>query len=113
MGNGDARCIADSLDPRRIDEREAGRTRGGIATPRPRLAEALRERVEAEADRMIAVYVEALDHPDARVRIQAAEALLARVYGKPGTRIDVEAVVGPTIEELMLEEPLALGTDAE
>lgn len=66
---------------------EAGR-KGG--RPRqPRAVEVLRQRVEAEADRILAVYLDAVQamtpdgRPDHAIRLRAADALLDRAYGKP------------------------------
>jgi hypothetical protein len=45
------------------------------------LADVLRERTEAEIDKIIAAHVDALGSDDARIRLQAAEALLAAARG--------------------------------
>ena len=39
-------------------------------------------------DKAIAVLVAALDDPQVKIRVQAAELLLARAWGRPGAAID-------------------------
>jgi hypothetical protein len=67
--------------------------------PKPRVVDVMRERVEAEIEKIIAPYFEAIEEAvvcatyegevipstvkDLGARIQAAERLLDRVYGKP------------------------------
>ena len=78
--------------------------KGGAAGKHPRVVDVLRERVEAEIEKVIKPYFDALehamlhasyegdvivsDHPDLGARINAAEKLLDRVYGKPRQTIE-------------------------
>ncbi len=83
---------------------------GGAATRKPRLVEVMRERVEAEVDRILAPYFEALegavvtatwegeviasDVADLGARIAAAEKLLNRVYGMPRQATELTGAEG-------------------
>src|SRR4051812_31337244 len=73
-------------DPARRDAAQAARRKGGAATRHPRFADVLRGRMEREIDRIIAVHVAALDSEDERVRLHAAEALLAAARGPRSLR---------------------------
>jgi hypothetical protein len=94
----------------------------------PRVSEVLRERVEDEADAVLAVYFDALGAekavtvgygedavtelvPDYYLRLRAADALLDRAYGKPRqvqeitgehggpVRLSEEAVADPEVRK--------------
>jgi hypothetical protein len=63
--------------------------------PSPHVVDVLRERVEADIDRWIAPYEDALTAtrdgaPDHGLRMRAAEAVLDRAYGKATQRAEVE-----------------------
>ena len=69
--------------------------------------------MEAEIDRIIAAHVGALGSEDARIRLQAAEALLAAARGPKNLRAIPPVLKRRpwTIEDVMLSEPLAIGLD--
>ena len=100
-------------DPARREAAQAARARGGHATRRPRFADVLRECMEAEIDKIIAAHVDALASDDARVRLHAAEALLAAAPGPRELRAlpPVFQRRAWTVEDVMLDEPLAIGLD--
>jgi hypothetical protein len=102
-------------DPARCLEARAARVRGGCATRKPRFADVLRERMVAEIDRIIVVQVGALGSEDVRIRLQAAEALLAAARGPRYLRAIPPVLKRKpwTIEDVMLDEPLAIGLDTE
>ena len=102
-------------DPARREAAQAARARGGHATRRPRFADVLRERMEAEIDKIIAAQVDALGSDDARIRLQAAEALLAAARGPKALRAIPPVLERRawTIEDVMLAKPLAIGLDTE
>jgi len=54
----------------------AARAKGGHATARPRLADALREEVEARRDEILGAYFDAMSDPDAEhdVKMRAVRA---------------------------------------
>lgn len=62
---------------------------------KPPVLDVLRERVEAEIDRCIAPFEEALaatrnGEPDHAIRLRAAESVLDRLYGKPTHKTELE-----------------------
>ena len=71
--------------------------------------------MEAEIDRIIAVHVDALGSEDVRVRLQAAEALLAAARWPKNLRAlpPVLKQRAWTMDDVMLDEPLAVGYDTE
>lgn len=66
--------------------------RSGNPGGRPAGASNLKEMARARTDRAIEVLTEAMESPDEKVRIMAANALLDRGWGKP-TSVDEEAVL--------------------
>ena len=95
-GSG-AFCFAH--DPARREAAQAARARGGHATRKPRFADVLRERMEAEIDRIIAAHVDALGSDDARIRLQAAEALLAAARGPRQVRSAPAGVAAQGVDD--------------
>jgi hypothetical protein len=83
-------------DPDRADVAAAARQRGGLNKAKPRLADVLRERVEARADAILDVYFAVIDDEtqDAEVRMRACERLLDRVYGKPRQAMELSGPDG-------------------
>jgi hypothetical protein len=71
--------------------------------------------MEAEIDKIIAAHVDALGSDDARIRLQAAGALLAAARGPRQLRALAPVLQRRawTIEDVMLDEPLAIGLDTE
>jgi hypothetical protein len=93
-------CLAHSSEETRDSVRFGGPQEGSGRPRATRPSDALRERVEADIDRWLRPYEEALEAtrtivvgqgsqahlehvPDHRVRMRAAEAVLDRVYGRP------------------------------
>ena len=54
------------------------------------IQERLAEHAEERAEEILAAYDAGLRSDDARVRVQSAEALLTRVFGRPTERIETE-----------------------
>jgi hypothetical protein len=54
------------------------------------LKDRLREELEERADEIVAAYVAGLESDDPRIRLQAAEAWLSRVHGRPTERVETE-----------------------
>jgi hypothetical protein len=103
LHDGD-RCLAHS-DEKTQDSVGFGGSQPDAGRPaKPRVVDVLRERVEAEVEKIVAPYFEALEHAvlhatyegevvvsehaDLGARINAAEKLLDRVYGKPRQTIE-------------------------
>jgi hypothetical protein len=61
----------------------------GNPAGRPAVPAEFREQIRSHTAAAIRVLVEALDDPDARVRVTAAKEILDRGYGKPATVADV------------------------
>lgn len=82
---------------------------------KPRFADVLRARMEAQIDRIIAAHVDASGSEDARIRLQAADALLAAARGPKNLRAILPVLRRRewTIEDVMLSEPFAIGLDTE
>jgi hypothetical protein len=57
---------------------------------RPRMSDEMREMLKAATPKAIKTLIDCLDEPDGRVRIQAANSLLDRLYGKPSQAITDE-----------------------
>ena len=71
--------------------------------------------MEAEIDKIIAAQVAALESDDARIRLHAADALLAAARGPQSLRAIPPVLKRRawTIEDVMLAKPLAIGLDTE
>jgi len=61
----------------------------GNPAGRPAVPAEVREQIRSHTARAIRVLVEALEDPDARVRVAAAKEILDRGHGKPATVADV------------------------
>lgn len=102
--HGSKLCLAHSDAETRSSVQFVGGQPGSGRPPKPRVVDVLRERVEAEVELIVAPYFQALSEavltatyegeviaselPDLAGRIQAAEKLLDRVYGKPRQTIE-------------------------
>ena len=112
---GSDRCLAHS-DQKTRDSTGFGGAQPGAGRPTaPRATDVLKERVEAELDRWLAPFEDALGavsssgEPDHRTRMSAASQVLDRVYGKPVSKDDAMRIRGPTVDG----EPLGETIDAE
>src|SRR5260370_9062288 len=66
-----------------------GKGQAGNPAGRPGLPGEFREQIRSHTAKAIRVLVEALEDPDARVRVAAAKEILDRGHGKPATVADV------------------------
>lgn len=95
---------------------------GGGRPPKPRVVDVIRERIEADIERVLAPYFDALDnavvhathegivipsdHPDLSARIAAAEKLLDRAYGRPRQAMEVSGEGGgPVKASIDVDDP--------
>jgi hypothetical protein len=107
--SADARfCIAH--DPARRTMFADAQRKGGANTRHPRVTELIHQRVEAEADQIIQVYVDALYDAEAdhRTRMDAADRLLDRVLGRPKVGVELAGADGEPITpigRLVVENP--------
>lgn len=116
------RCHEPSL-PSRTPLTHEDRVRGGEATRRLKPTEVLRERVEAEIDRWLRPYEEALAAdralvvgtgpkarvevvPDLPTRMKAAEAVLNRLYGTATSRSEFSGTVTERRSEAELDREI-------
>ena len=77
----------------------------GVQRRTPSVTEKLRERVEQEADAILAVYFEALaEGQDIEQRMRAAERLLDRVFGRPKQSAELTGTL--SLDERTLEREL-------
>lgn len=107
-------CIAHQ--PRKVkDSLGFGGPQPGSGRPRhPRVIEVLRDRVDADVDAIVDVYVDALGAerslvvgsgefasietaPDHQVRLKAADALLDRAHGRPVQVTQITGAEGPPV----------------
>lgn len=109
------------------DSARIGGAQPGAGRPRnPRVVDVMRERVEAEIEAILKPYFDTLkeatevakyegvvytsDVPDLRARVEAAEKLLDRVYGKPTQVAEISAPGGgPLLGELFADDKVREG----
>lgn len=97
-------------DPARRELVEDARRRGGLGRRHPRITEMISEKVDAEADQILRVYIDALydETADHRTRMDAADRLLDRVLGRPKQGIELAGSDGEAltpIGRLVVENP--------
>lgn len=109
------------------DSARIGGAQPGAGRPRnPRVVDVMRERVESEIEAILKPYFDTLKEatevakyegvvytsevPDLRARVEAAEKLLDRVYGKPTQVAEISAPGGaPLLGELFADDKVREG----
>ena len=111
---GETHCLA-HMSRKEREARGFGGPQPDSGRPKkPRVTDVMRKKIEAEIDKVLKPYFEALEgavvhavyegrvipseHPDLAARIAAAEKLLDRVYGKPGQALELTGKDGSPIE---------------